>query len=252
MDIIEKYIKWIRDNTLSDEVKKGVWRISTPFLDRHNDHLDIYAISQDKETLKLTDDGYILSDLKLSGFELNSPKRKEIFDTSIKRLAVEFNEKTNEIFTITRIEDLGRRKHNLIQAMIAINDMFCLAQPTVSTIFREDVKEYFKKKEIKFIEDIRIVGRSGYEHTIDFAIPSDYHKPERLIKAINHLNKQAFKNLVFLFIDIQENRPEIKKIIIFNDEINHTKSSLDALKNYDIEAIPWSKKEQYLKEFATN
>lgn len=249
MNIIDRYIKWIKENSLSNEIKKGVWKISTPFLDRHNDHLEIYAVSKEEDTFKLTDDGYTLSDLRLSGFELNSPKRREIFNITIKRLAVEFNEKTNEIYTITRIEDLGRNKHNLIQAMVTINDMFCLSQPTISTIFKEDVKEYFRKTKVRFIEDIRIMGKSGYEHNIDFAIPSDYQEPEKLIKTINHLNKESFKNLVFLFVDIQENRTGIKKIVIFNDEINYTKSSLGALKNYDIEAIPWSKKEIISKNF---
>lgn len=251
MDILEEYIKWIRDNTLTDEVKEGFWRISTPFLDRHNDNIDIYAMAKDKNTYVLTDDGYTLGDLKVSGFELNTPKRKELFDINSKRLGVNFNDKTGELFVITHIEHLGRSKHNLIQAMLAINDMFCLAQPTVTTIFKEDVKEYFMKKEIRFIEDIRIMGRSGFEHSIDFAIAADSKRPERLIKTINILSKQTMKNLIFLFIDLEENRKNIQKVVIFNDEIDYSKSSLSALEKYNIVTVPWTKKEEYMEKFAS-
>lgn len=251
LDILERYIKWIKDNTLSDEIKKGVWKISTPFLDRHNDHLDIYAIAKDHNTFTLTDDGYILEDLKISGFELNTPKRKEIFEVNAKRLSVEFNEKTHELFIETSIEELGRSKHNLIQAMLTINDMFCLAQPTVTTIFKEDIKEYFIKKSIRFIEDIRITGRSGYEHSVDFAIAADNKRPERIIKSINMLSKQQIKNLIFMFIDIEENRKNIKKIVIFNDEFTYSKTSLNALEKYSVLAVPWSKKEEYIEQFVS-
>ncbi len=252
VDIIGKYIEWIKENSLSDKIRKGVWRISTPFLDRHNDHLDIYAVDQGKDSYRLTDDGYILEDLKISGFELNTAKRKELFEVAIRRFGVEFDEKTNEIFTVSNIEELGKRKHNLVQAMISINDMFCLAQPMVTTIFREDVKEYLHQKHVRFIEDIRIVGRSGYEHSIDFAIAADDVRSERLIKSINNLSKQSIKNLIFMFIDIEENRTNIVKIVIYNDEFARSKACLNALEKYKIKAVPWSKREEYVEEFVTN
>jgi len=246
LNILEKYIKWIRDNSLSNEIRKGVWKLSTPFLDRHNDHLDIYAIQKNEEVIILSDDGYTLNDLKISGFDLNTQKRKEIFDINLKRLGVDFNHKTNEIFTESNIEDLGRKKHNLIQAMLAINDMFCLAQPTISTIFKEDVKIYLKKHKIRFVADIRITGKSGYEHNIDVAIPEDDKYKERIVKSVNNMNRMAITNSIFMFMDIEETRKDIQKIIIYNDEIKYSESNLEALNKYSIVTIPWSKRDKFL------
>jgi Domain of unknown function DUF1828 len=52
-------------------------RITTPFVDRHNDYLQIYA-KQENDRYILTDDNYIVEDLEQSGFNLGTIKRKEI------------------------------------------------------------------------------------------------------------------------------------------------------------------------------
>jgi hypothetical protein len=36
-------------------------------------------------------------------------------------------------------DDFPMRKHNLVQAMLAVNDLFYLASPIVSSLFLEDV-----------------------------------------------------------------------------------------------------------------
>ena len=48
------------------EVRAGVCEITTPFVDRHNDSLQIYLF-QENGNYVLTDDGYTLSNLEMSG-----------------------------------------------------------------------------------------------------------------------------------------------------------------------------------------
>ena len=89
--VISDYLKWIKDNTVVKTVEDGkVCSISTPFLDRHNDHLDIYLI-KNNGTIKITDNGYTIADLKMSGFEINTPKRENILKTALNGFGVKMN-----------------------------------------------------------------------------------------------------------------------------------------------------------------
>ena len=47
---IDDYVRWLRDKTTLREIKEWV-EITTPYLDRHNDYIQIYA--------KRNDGGYL-------------------------------------------------------------------------------------------------------------------------------------------------------------------------------------------------
>ncbi|MCH7567122.1 MAG: DUF1828 domain-containing protein, partial [Nitrospirae bacterium] len=49
----------------------GSCQISTPFLDRHNDAIEIFVEKKDG-SLRLTDDGYTIRDLRASGMEFTT------------------------------------------------------------------------------------------------------------------------------------------------------------------------------------
>src|SRR5215472_2464367 len=70
--LVETYVEWLRQGFSAESVGE-VCELTTPFLDRHNDYLQIYAIKQNG-IIKLSDDGYILSDLRSSGLELITPR----------------------------------------------------------------------------------------------------------------------------------------------------------------------------------
>ena len=63
--LLEQYRIWLRDKTSIRQVNDWV-EITTPYMDRHNDLLQIYA-KRSKDGFLLTDDGYILDDLEQSG-----------------------------------------------------------------------------------------------------------------------------------------------------------------------------------------
>lgn len=69
-ELLEKYLRWLKDKTILREIEDTV-EITTPYLDRHNDFLQIY-VKRDQGGFIITDDGYIINDLKLSGCELDS------------------------------------------------------------------------------------------------------------------------------------------------------------------------------------
>ncbi len=251
--VINDYLKWIRDNTIVKTIDEDeVYSISTPFLDRHNDHLDIYLLKKDN-SYKLTDNGYTIADLKMSGFEINTPKRESILNTVLSGFGVKLNG-NDELYVDATSHNIGQKKHYLIQAILSVNDMFNLSQETVYSLFKEDVELYFKSNEIFYSKDIKITGKSGFDHNIDFIISATRKKPEQLIKTVNIPKKDSVLSCIMAFSDITQIRETVtKNYVIYNDiEREVSKDIISALDNYGIKHIPWSKKEDSLIEFSLN
>jgi len=251
---IEIYLNWLRENVFINEIEDGKkWVINSPFLDRHNDYLEIYIVKKTEDSFILTDDGFVYDDLISSGCEpTNSPKRKELFKLNLLGFGVNFNEKTHEIWVETSLDNIGKNKHKLAQAMLSIGDMFMLASHNVSTIFKEDVKAFFRRKEIPFNYDFKVTGRSFIEHNIEIALPLVKENPETMIKVINNPKIAYAKNAIFTFNDVREIRKEVHSVVIFNDEQKVAKGFVQALKAYKIECVPWSEREKYSTKILKN
>ena len=129
--LLENYLSWLKDTTTLRQVEEWV-EITTPYLDRHNDYLQIYIKRQNGDYL-LTDDGYILGDLERSGCKLDTPKKHALLTMTLNGFGVQLA--NGELTIRASQENFAQKKHNLIQAMLAINDLFYLAMPTVASVF---------------------------------------------------------------------------------------------------------------------
>jgi len=118
-DLVNAYIEWLRQKISIEEIN-GICEITTPFLDRHNDHLQIY-IKKSDGGLILTDDGYTITDLKLSGCELTTGKRRQFFYSILNEFGVRLI--GDELIIEAKPENFPQKKHNLIQAILSINDL---------------------------------------------------------------------------------------------------------------------------------
>ena len=159
LPIVEAYLDWLRESIRVEEVGDNL-QISTPFLDRHNDYVQIYALAKDGR-IRLTDDGFTLADLESSGVELGRGKRQDLLDTTLRGFGVQRGP-SDELFVIADRRDLGRKKHLLVQAILAVGDLFYTARETVASLFREDVEAFLRQHEVRFSPDIGLIGRSGY------------------------------------------------------------------------------------------
>lgn len=89
--LLSDYRAWLKDKTTLREVN-GAWvEITTPYLDRHNDALQIYARA-DNGGYILTDDSYIVRDLEASGCNLDSDKRKDLLKMTLNGFGVQISE----------------------------------------------------------------------------------------------------------------------------------------------------------------
>jgi hypothetical protein len=245
-NFVESYTNWLKTNIHQKEIN-GYYEITTPFLDRHNDHLQIY-VKQNGDQYILTDDGYILSDLILSGCDIHSPNRQNILETILNSLGVK-NEGDSLIIE-ARQENFPQKKHLLLQAMISVNDMFMTSQPRVVSLFLEDVEHFLELQEVRFTSAIQFTGKSGFIHNFDFVIPASKKKNERIIKAVNILSRERAQQILFAWNDIHGTRKHDTNLFVFtNDTEQAVRAEISgALKEYAVVTIPWSKREDYLEE----
>jgi hypothetical protein len=179
--LMDQYVAWLRSKTTLRQVADWI-EITTPYLDRHNDYLQIYARRQNGNYI-LTDDGYILDELELSGCKLESPKRLALLQMTLNGFGVKLVDGAMEVRASK--DDFPMRKHNLVQAMLAVNDLFYLASPIVSSLFLEDVVAWLDENEIRYTPNVKFTGKSGYDNLFNFVIPKSKKQPERILQAIN-------------------------------------------------------------------
>jgi hypothetical protein len=246
--LLDQYCAWLRDKTTLREVRDWI-EITTPYLDRHNDHLQIYAKRSDGDFV-LTDDGYILTDLEQSGCRLDSEKRQALLKMTLNGFGVQVRGRALEVHASS--DNFALRKHNLVQAMLAVNDLFYLASPVVASLFYEDVVAWLDLSEIRYTPKVKFTGKSGYDHLFDFVIPRSRQQPERILWAINRPSRDTAQAMTFSWIDTREVRPsESRAYAILNDsEHPISESVLHAMRSYDVKPVLWSGREQVRQELA--
>ena len=247
-NLIDNYLVWLKDKTVLRQVKDFV-EITTPYLDRHNDYLQIYAKGKNG-TYLLTDDGYVLEDLQQSGCKLESAKRQALLKITLNGFGVQMNEGRLEIHASP--DNFALRKHNLLQAMLAVNDLFYLAVPMVLSLFYEDVIAWLDLYEIRYTPKVKFTGKSGFDHLFEFVIPKSRTHPERIVHTINRPNRDTAQALAFSWIDTKEVRPPDSRAYAFLNDSEHTISTavVDALHSYDVNPILWSSRDEVRQELA--
>ena len=245
--IIEAYLAWLRERISVEQVGEFV-EITTPFLDRHNDRIQVYAKRDDSGYL-LTDGGYTLSDLRSSGLELNTPRKQEIFDVTLRGFGVSFED--GQLVVRASEREVGRKKHNLLQAVMAVGDMFMVSREQVVALFFEEVFAFLTAKQIRYSRHVRFTGRSTYDHNFHAVIPESVAAKERIIKMVNRPRRDQVHMALFAFLDVLPLRPTSEGSIIFNDaEVEVDRRALDACRRYDVVTIPWTEREEWVEYLA--
>ncbi|MBI5115242.1 DUF1829 domain-containing protein [Candidatus Poribacteria bacterium] len=246
---LEQYFKWLRDKTTLRQVNKDWVEITTPYMDRHNDCLQIYAKRQNG-IFVLTDDGYVLEDLRKSGCKLDSPKRQDLLRITLAGFGVQNNKGALEIHASP--ESFGLRKHNLVQAMLAVNDLFFLAVPMVANLFYEDVVTWLETNDIRYTPKVKFTGKSGYDHLFDFVIPKSRKRPERILQTITRPNRDTAEAIAFKWIDTKEVRPSDSRAYAFLNDVDQSvpRGVIEALRNYDVTPVSWTEREAMKEELA--
>lgn len=246
--LVEEYSQWLRQGLSATAIDSGC-ELTTPFLDRHNDHLQVYAERVGQRVL-LSDDGYTLADLRASGLDIDTDKRREVFETTLAGFGVKVRD--GELTAEASSSNLGARVHGLVQAMLAVNDMHVMAQARVAGFFFEDVKAFLDANDVRHVDRVKITGRSGYDHRIDFLIPRSNDRPERFVQAITAPTKDLIVPYLFGISETRQTRDGDVQAFAFLDDQSRTVGPgvQEALREYDIAPAPWSQRDEFAEALA--
>ena len=216
-DLIAGYYKWLRDKTVLKE-GKDIVEITTPYLNAHNDYIQIY-LKKDGENYVLSDEGETIAELEMYGCSLETGKRGKILNSVLQGFGV--FQKDGAIQTTASVEDFPLK------------------------IFYEDVRDWLDTYDIRFSKDIIFKGLSGFDRKFDFVIPKSKKASERFVKTINNPTKDAVDLFIMDWLDTKDGRSEgASAFVIINDTEKPVKQPVrQALENYGIYCCPWSKRE---------
>lgn len=247
--MMERYLTWLRDKTKLRGLEDGWVEITTPHLDRHNDYLQIY-VRRAGDDYVLTDDGHVLQDLRLSGCALDTRKRQALLRMTLNGFGVQLTEDALQVRASS--ESFARKKHDLVQAMLAVNDLFYLAVPVVASLFLEDVTAWLERHHVRYTPNVKLTGHSGYDHVFHFVIPKSRQYPERILQTINVPKKQTAMGLAWFWVDTRDARPpDSRAYAILNDQDRPVSPDVtSALRNYDVRAVRWSERDSVVHELA--
>ena len=141
-----------------------------------------------------------------------------------------------ELQILASADNFAVRKHNLLQAMLAVNDMFYMAAPTVANIFYEDVVAWLDLQDIRHTPKVKFTGRTGYDHLFHFVIPKSRHQPERILQTVNRPSRSTAQAVVLSWIDTKEVRESESRVYaLLNDsERKVDQTVMAALRSYDV------------------
>ena len=121
-EIINNYLDWFKSSTIITPIEsadKETVKVSTMFLDSHNDGIEFYIQKINDNYIALTDDGWYLQDLESCGLDLNSSRITEQINWY--RNSLNFDIVKGEILSVVRLdENIPLKIHAYIQALILI------------------------------------------------------------------------------------------------------------------------------------
>ncbi len=114
-ELIKSYIDWLKDESLITKFEDTI-ELTLPFLDAHNDYIQIY-INQVDDNIILSDDGNTLNELRMSGREFYNKYIDNILHkTGIKLISDSFCVEANK-------NNFPQKMQALIQAILSINNI---------------------------------------------------------------------------------------------------------------------------------
>ena len=246
--LIDDYTKWLNKEFFTTKIGE-YYELTTPFLDRFNDCFQVYVKFETDGNITITDDGYVINNLISSGFKLKpSSKRKQKIDKLIKIFSLQID--GNAIIATATVSNFPFRLHQLLQAMLAIDDMFEHTIENPKDFFIEDVAAFLKEKAILHEKDFPLIGKTGSKYKYDFYFPKNHSKPHRFCKVFSKITKQKRDMVIFNWFDTQENRDKQSELfVLLNDISIANMEDIVALQNYEIKAVCFSNKADLVKIF---
>ena len=246
INLLDSHRKWLSHNT-TFKVLDDCVEINLPFLNRHNDYIQVYLV-KNGDNFTLSDDGETIDDLQFCGLEFNSPKRQRLLRSAIIGFRVQNDDGILKVNATA--EDFGFKLNRLIQAILAVNELLILAHPVIPSDFQSNVENWLKKSKIEFSGSSNIVGKSGLRHSFDFTIASSPNNSPQIVKLVNKPSMDIARKVAFASVDIpHEYSANNKLVAILNDqEHSNFKRFSHVLNHYSVDTVRWSIRDESFKQ----
>ncbi len=249
-ELIEDYAAWLRSSTTAEDATDGWGTITTPFLDRHNDHLQIH-VRREGARLEMTDDGYTLDDLEMSGCPIDSPRRRALLSETLRGLGVD--QRDNALCVTADPGQAPQKKHDLLTAMVRVGDLFVLSKASVQSLFTEDVQHWLDEHDVRYSAGVSFRGQTGYSQRFDFLINASKRQgiPERLVQTINRPEKAQANLAIQAWNDVRSKRPDDATAYVSINDANRVPAGFtNAPESYKMKPVLWSNRDEIVQDLA--
>ena len=236
--LLQSYKDWmftqIKTRTVADAVE-----ITLPFLDRDSDYLQVYLLESEPGEYLLTDDGYTISNLELAGCSLDTEKRQELLLEVLNGFGVSLHE--NELSVSAHEHNFPQRLTNLVQAILAVDDLAYLASSNVSKIFLTEVTDWLSKRKVRYSPKVSLLGKNDIHYSFDILIPAspETKTPERIIESFGIFDLKQAEALAYRWGEVRKLRTNTKIYAVFSNK-KISKKIQDICDAEDMNAIQFS------------
>lgn len=239
--IIDGYVAWWRESMETHQEGNAV-RIICPMLDRHNDFMSLYLV-EDGLSFVLTDMGATVADLSASGCDVMAESRRPKFRRTLAGYGV--SEQDGELYVRTGEGDLFRSMNMLMQSMASVDDLYYTMRDSARHYIVEEIASWMDDNDIRYSQNVNIIGKSGFEAKFDFLISGSKRKniPERYVKAVGTPSESSVKNALFGWSDIMDARGESVSYLFMDvkgsPEGDINPKLIDACESYGVKPVAW-------------
>lgn len=244
--LMDEYWNWMRDNTAIRPIGDDAVEINTPFMDRHNDGIQIYAIKSG-DRIRLTDDGHTIMDLEQNGCPMDTGRRKRILETILNVNGVSESD-DGSLYVDARPDDplsFASKKNDLLNAIMRVSDMHVLASPRSRSMFQSDVGDWLGSRSVPGVRDVRFTGRSGVSLTVDFTISKRITDAPTLLQSITSPDVQSMARMVFMREELRHVTPRVCAIIDDRDLSQSRRDDIGMIaEEYGIPLLSWTSRDE--------
>jgi len=242
------YLNWINQSNYTDLNNNWI-EIKTPFTDFTGSYIYLFA-KENNGKYYLTDYGNILNELDMHNIQIKG-QRKKLLKKTLLNQKCDIGKNNDIYIEFSDINDFPKYKHQLIQSLINISDLFLTSKSNVKNLFIFDVMEFLDKNEISYSsQPYTLKGQSKLANNFDLNIGQIKKRniPTLHTRILNQVTDNTLKSLIFAVNDLFLSKNE-KIATILNNDIKINKDDIKILRNANIEVIDWKYHTEYFNRY---
>lgn len=245
--LIGRYAAWLLRGSTERDLDSGWKELSFPFLDRHNDYLQVF-VREDQDSLHITDDGRTIRDLRQAGYDLMAvTRRRRIAERILRGHGLDPGLLDKGELAVNAVNgEFPDKLQSLLLSMLAIDALAGTSPLNVAAMFKEDIEEWLRGIGARFEKGAHFQGKSGEGHDFDFVIPGAGRDPAKVLHAITNPDRTHVQSFTYEVMDTRAalNGDSPAFFAVLKDASVGKKQYL-ALLSQDIKPVRWGDRDYF-------